>query len=133
MRPTITTVVSGLSYPESPRWHQDRLWFSDMYAREVMSAHEDGTDLRMEAQVPQCPSGLGWLPDGRLLVVSMRDCRLLRREHHGALVTHAELTDAVDGDLNDMVVDSGGRAFVGCFGFDLRAGETINPAGLIPV
>jgi len=105
---------------EAPRWHDGRLWFSDFYAGQVMSAREDGSDLRLEAAVAQQPSGLGWLPDGRLLVVSMRDQKILRREADGSLRVHADLSGLASGHLNDMVVDADGRAFVGCFGFDLR-------------
>src|SRR5205823_2388915 len=93
-------------------------------------AAEDGSDIRTEAEVPGQPSGLGWLPDGRLLVVSMRDGRLLRRETDGTLVCHADLSGCINGHLNDMVVDTDGRAFVGEFGFDLMGGTDFRPAGL---
>ena len=129
----LITVLSGRSFLECPRWHDDRLWFVDFYNYEVLSVAEDGSDLRVEAAVPQQPSGLGWLPDGRLLVVSMRDAKLLRREADGALVVHADLAPHVTGHPNDMVVDGEGRAYVGNFGFDLMAGAAIAPAGLLRV
>jgi sugar lactone lactonase YvrE len=131
MSPQTDTVVTGLSYLECPRWHDQRIWFSDFYTYRVYSAAEDGSDLRTEAEVPQQPSGLGWLPDGRLLVVSMRDARLLRRETDGSLVTHAELGGLVNGYPNDMVVDSRGRAFIGEFGFDLMAGAPLETACIL--
>ena len=115
---------------EAPRWHDNRIWFSDFYAHEVVSANEDGTDVRVEAVVPNQPSGLGWLPDGRLLVVSMRDRKLLRREHDGSLVTHADLSGEVDYHLNDMVVDQQGRAYVGNFGFDLMGGAPVQSTSI---
>ena len=118
----ISTVIGGYAYMEGPRWHGSRVWFSDFYLNEVVSARENGTDLRVEAVVPNQPSGLGWLPDGRLLVVSMRDRKLLRREPDGSLVTHADLSGHVGPPLNDMVVDDQGRAYVGNFGFDLMGG-----------
>ena len=124
----ITTVLTDLSYLECPRWHEGRIWFVDFYTYRVLSATADGGDLRIEAEVPGQPSGLGWLPDGRLLVVSMRDARLLRREADGTLVTHAELKGRVTGHANDMVVDAHGRAFVGNFGFDLMNGAPLAPA-----
>jgi sugar lactone lactonase YvrE len=127
------TVLGGLSYPESPRWHEGRIWCSDLYAHQVISAGEDGGAPRVEAEVRGQPSGLGWLPDGRLLVVSMRDRRLLRREANGGLVTHADLADRVGGDLNDMVVDAVGRAYVGNLGFDLASGGPMEPAALVRV
>jgi sugar lactone lactonase YvrE len=99
----------------------------------VLSAAEDGSDLRTEAEVPAQPSGLGWLPDGRMLVVSMRDARLLRRESDGTLVTHAELGEHVGGHPNDMVVDAHGRAYVGNFGFDLMGGAPVEAATLLRV
>src|SRR5947209_4305038 len=126
----ISTVLSDLSYLECPRWHDSRIWVSDFYTHQVLSAREDGSDLRVEAEVPGQPSGLGWLPDGRLLVVSQHDNRLLRREADGSLVTHADLSGATAGELNDMVVDSSGRAFVGNFGFDLMAGADVAPTTL---
>ncbi|WP_250034003.1 SMP-30/gluconolactonase/LRE family protein [Paractinoplanes maris] len=125
-----TTVLDGFSFTEAPRWHEDRLWFSDFYTSEVNSVRADGTGLRLEATVEQQPSGLGWLPDGRLLIVSMRDRRIVRREPDGSLVTHADLGEHATGHLNDMVVDDRGRAFVGNFGFDLMGGAPLAPAGL---
>jgi sugar lactone lactonase YvrE len=129
----INTVLTGMSYLECPRWHEDRIWVADFYRHQVVSATEDGQDLRVEAEVPQQPSGLGWLPDGRLLVVSMRDRKLLRREAGGELVMHADLADHVGGHPNDMVVDAQGRAYVGNFGFDLMGGADIAPSWLLRV
>lgn len=129
----ISTAVSGMSFLEGPRWHDQRLWFSDFYTHRVCSVTEDGGDLRVEAEVPNQPSGLGWLPDGRLLVVSMVDGRVLRREPGGELVCHADLSEHVTGHLNDMVVDSAGRAYVGEFGFDLMGGADFRPARLLRV
>ncbi len=129
----LTVVVDELAYSECPRWHEGRIWFVDFYTYRVLSAAEDGSDLRVEAEVPAQPSGLGWLPDGRLLVVSMRDARLLRREPDGTLVTHADLDAHVTGHPNDMVVDAVGRAYVGNFGFDLMGGADVAPTVLLRV
>jgi sugar lactone lactonase YvrE len=129
----ITTVLSSRSYLECPRWHGGLLWVVDFYTYEVLSMGEDGSDVRVEATVPQQPSGLGWLPDGRLLVVSMRDAKILRREDGGELVEHADLSTHVGGHPNDMVVDAHGRAYVGNFGFDLMAGADVAPTGLLRV
>lgn len=128
-----TTICEDLYFSECPRWHEGRLWFSDFYALKVLSVAEDGSDLRTEAEVPEQPSGLGWLPDGRLLVVSMRDQRILRREEDGTLSTHADLSGHATGHLNDMTVDSAGRAYVGNFGFDLMGGGGVAPASLFRV
>lgn len=133
MATEVQTVLTGMSYLECPRWHDDRIWVADFYTHQVVSVAEDGSDLRVEAQVPGQPSGLGWLPDGRLLVVSMSDAKLLRREHDGSLVVHADLEPHVTGHPNDMVVDAQGRAWVGNFGFDLMAGADIAPTVLLRV
>jgi len=133
MSRAIDTIGEGFTFLECPRWHQDRLWFVDFYTYRVYSAQSDGSDVRVEAEVPGQPSGLGWLPDGRLLVVSMKDARVLRREADGSLVRHADLSHLVGGHPNDMVVDGRGRAFVGEFGFDLMAGAPLAPAGLLRV
>jgi sugar lactone lactonase YvrE len=129
----LTTVLDGQAYLECPRWHDDRIWVVDFYTAEVVSAREDGSDRRVEAVVPEQPSGLGWLPDGRLLVVSMRDRRILRREPDGSLAVHADLSGHVDHHVNDMVVDGLGRAYVGNFGFDLMAGADIETTTLLRV
>jgi sugar lactone lactonase YvrE len=123
-------VVSEAHFLEAPRWHDGRIWFSDFYGYRVSSANEDGSDLRVEAEVPGQPSGLGWLPDGRLLVVSMTERKVLRREEDGTLVTHGDLSGYAAGLANDMSVDASGRAYVGNFGFDLMGGAPIEPTAL---
>jgi sugar lactone lactonase YvrE len=112
--------IDGLQFGEGPRWHEGRLWYSDFYEHAVFSVDEQGS-RRQELAVDGQPSGLGWLPDGRLLVVSMTDRRVLRQEPDGSLVTHGELGAWATGHANDMVVDARGRAYVGNFGFDLEA------------
>ena len=129
----ISVVLSEMAYLECPRWHDGRIWVVDFYQHQVLSAAEDGSGLRVEAAVPEQPSGLGWLPDGRLLVVSMKDRRLLRREPDGRLVVHADLAAHVQGHPNDLVVDAEGRAYVGNFGFDLMGGADVTPGVLLRV
>ena len=114
------TVREGLFFGEGPRWHAGRLWYSDFYDRAVHSMDETGRDQRV-VDVPAQPSGLGWLPDGRLLVVAMKDRKVLRLEEDGSLAVHADLSAAEPFMNNDMVVDAEGRAYVGGFGFDLDA------------
>lgn len=133
MTPEPAVVLEQYSFLESPRWRDGRIWVSDFYTHRVVSARPDGTDVRVEATVPGQPSGLGWLPDGRLLIVSMRDHLLLRREESGELVTHADLSAHATGHLNDMVVDAHGRAYVGNFGFDLMSGAAVGVARLVRV
>ncbi len=127
----LTVLVDGLAFPEGPRWHAGRLWFSDMHAHCVMSVGDDG-DLRREAEVPNQPSGLGWLPDGRLLIVSMTDRRLLCLDGDG-LVEVADLSRYASWHCNDMVVDGIGRAYVGNFGFDMYGGAERTTAAIVLV
>jgi sugar lactone lactonase YvrE len=126
------TVVEGLAFPEGPRWHDGRLYFSDQHAHQVLALDPDG---RVEeiVRVEQQPSGLGWTPDGRLLIVSMLDRRLVRLEPGGLLTEVADLSSLATFHCNDMVVSSDGRAYVGNFGFDLDAGERPRPANIIAV
>jgi sugar lactone lactonase YvrE len=114
-----SVLTEGLYFGEGPRWHDGRLWFSDFYAHAVKSVDSDGA-LRTELELEDQPSGLGWLPDGRLLVVSMADLKLLRQDADG-LQLHADLSELSVHLCNDMVVDTAGRAWVGNFGFDLDA------------
>jgi sugar lactone lactonase YvrE len=114
-----TTLAGGLYFGEGPRWHDGRLWFSDFYAHAVMSVNEAG-ELRTELELDDQPSGLGWLPDGRLLVVAMRE-RAIRRLEPAGLVLHADISHLTAHLCNDMVVDGEGTAWVGNFGFDLDA------------
>ena len=130
--PEFTTLVSGLSFTECPRWRDGRLHVSDFYTHRVFAFAMDGTAETI-AHVPQQPSGLGFLPDGRLLIVSMRDRKILRRETDGSLVTHADVSALAPGFLNDMLVDRDGRAWVGNFGFDLMGGAPARTTVLICV
>ena len=130
--PAFDTLLSGYSYFECPRWHDGRLWLSDFYTHQVLACDLHG-HVEKIADVPGQPSGLGWLPDGHLLVVSMRDRKLLRREADGRLVTHADLSKIATGHLNDMTVDAQGRAWVGNFGFDLMGGGAVCTASLARV
>jgi sugar lactone lactonase YvrE len=126
-------VLDKHAYLEGPRWHDGRIWVSDLYTQQVVSADEHGGDVRVEAEVAGRPSGLGWLPDGRLLVVSMTDRRLLRRETDGSLARHADMSGYADWPANDRAVDDRGRAWVGNFGFDIMNGAAPAPAPLLRV
>jgi sugar lactone lactonase YvrE len=119
-RPTPVPLLEGGAFFESPRWHDGRWWVSDFYREAVYTVSADGTEQPV-LEVEHQPSGLGWLPDGSLLVVSMKNQRLLRRDADGNVTVYADLSAYTDSSLNDMVVDAGGRAWVGCFGFDLMA------------
>jgi len=125
-----TVLLDGLMFGESPRWHEGRLWFSDMPAYQVMTVDLAGRTETI-VRVPGLPSGLGWLPDGRLLVVSMTDRRLLRFES-GGLVEVADLSKLASYHCNDMVVDRQGRAYIGHFGFNYYS-QPFAPAEVILV
>jgi len=128
----LTVVLDGYTFLESPRWWDERLWASDFYSNRVIATDGRGSTEVM-AEVANQPSGMGRLPDGRKIIVSMRDHRLLRREPGGELVEHADLSGLATGVLNDMVVDAAGRAYVGNFGFDLMAGAPMRAASLLRV
>lgn len=125
------TLLTNLTFPEGPRWHENRLWFSDFYNHRVIAVGLDGIAETI-ATVPQIPSGLGWMPDGSLLIVSMNDKRLLRQAN-GQLTHHADLSAIAGGPCNDMVVDSQGRAYVGNFGYERFQGQDPKPAKLARV
>src|SRR5690349_20653 len=128
----LEVLLEGGSFFEGPRWRDGRWWVSDFYRHHVITVDSGGREeevLTVEAQ----PSGLGWMPDGSLLVVSMRDHRVLRRTSDGEVALHADVSEHCGGHLNDMVVDSQGRAYVGNFGFDLMGGGEPALANLIRV
>jgi sugar lactone lactonase YvrE len=129
---TFSILTEGHHFLEGLRWHDGKLWMSDFYAHRVMSVDLVG-HVETVAEVPGQPSGLGWLPDGRMLVVSMTDKKVMRREHDGTLVVHADLGPYAGGILNDMVVDSVGRAYVGNFGYDLFGGAPLRTTPIIRV
>jgi sugar lactone lactonase YvrE len=112
------SLVDGGAFFEGPRWRDGRWWVSDMYRHAVFTVSPEGAET-VVVEVAGQPSGLGWMPDGTLLVASMRDHCLLRLGHDGSLTIHADLSEVCTGLLNDLVVDSSGRAWVGDFGFDL--------------
>ena len=112
-------LCEGIYFGEGPRWRDGRLWFSDFFAQAVKSTSLNG-DVRTEFAIDDQPSGLGWLPDGTMLIVSMMKRRVLRRSPSGAIGLHADLGSIATYYCNDMAVDSSGRAYVGNFGFDLH-------------
>jgi sugar lactone lactonase YvrE len=120
-------VVDGLVFGEGPRWHDGALVFSDMHAHRVVRAElaadraSATTSTVAEITVDE-PSGLGWLPDGRLLVVAMETQRLLRVEPDGAVVEHADLSPWARGSVNDMIVGADGTAYVGDMGARIHDG-----------
>jgi sugar lactone lactonase YvrE len=128
----VTKVAQGFTYTEGPRWHDGKLYFVDFYTYSVNVVHRDGS-VEEVAHVDQQPSGLGWLPDGRMLIVSMKDRKVLRQEPGGTLVEHADIAHLCTGHANDMVVAPTGQAYIGHFGFDLMGGADHEFASVILV
>ena len=118
----LQTLMTGIAFGESPRWHDDRLWFSDWGAQEIIAVDLEG-ESEVIVRVPSFPFCIDFLPDGRLLIVSASDRLLLRREPDGPLVTHADLSTLSEHPWNDIVVDGRGNAYIGNIGFDFPEAE----------
>ena len=121
-------LTGGLYFGEGPRWHENKLWFSDFYSHKVMTLDENNS-LEAVCEVPSQPSGLGWLPNGDLLIVSMLDRKILKFSE-GSISVHADLSEYVAHKCNDMVVGRDGTAYVGNFGMG-DAGESLNSTHLM--
>ena len=125
--PELRVVMSGLTFGEQPRWHEDRLWLSDWGTQEVLAV-DLGGNSEVILRAPSFPCCVDWLPDGRLLVVAARDGLLLRKEPDGALVTHGDVSGLSSPPPgNELVVDGRGNAYLNGGGFDLMAGEKFAP------
>ncbi|QSB21942.1 SMP-30/gluconolactonase/LRE family protein [Curtobacterium sp. 24E2] len=125
-------VISGIRFPEGNRWHEGRLWYSDMHTGEVFSVDPGSTDgPRLEATVDGQSSGLGWLADGRLIVSSMESRTVVAVDDRGEASVFADLSGEESSLLNDLVVDEAtGRTYIGAFGYDLYGGEELRPGPL---
>jgi len=128
--PDPTLLADGLRFAEAPRWLGDRLWFSDVHAYQLKTVRLDGT-VDVVADVPGRPSGLGALPDGRMLMATALDRRLLAVGADGFAEEVGDLTSLATGLLNDMVVDGHGCAYVGDTGFNMAAGDPPGPGRII--
>jgi sugar lactone lactonase YvrE len=121
--------IDGIDFGEGPRWHDGRLWYSDFYQRAIYAVSEQGDRTTQFGNLNDRPSGLGWMPDGRLVAVSMEQRKLLI-ESDGELVEHADLSRVATWHCNDMVVDATGNAYVGNFGFDYEGHAAFASADL---
>ena len=124
------TLLTGLAFGESPRWHDGRLWLANWGAQEVLAVDPRGTSEVVTRVPTTLPISIDWLPDGRMLIVSGPESLLLRAESDGSLATHADLSGLSDKGWNEIVVDGRGNAYVNGGGFDMMAGEEFAP-GLI--
>lgn len=133
---TSTITLPNLTFPECPRWRDGELYVSDVHAHRIIAMKPDGTSRTVYEHDGQ-PAGLGWTPDGtrppngRLLFVSMVDRKLMRLDDDNTAREVADLTPFEDVQINDMVVDHLGRAYIGGFGFDINTGEQFKPANII--
>jgi sugar lactone lactonase YvrE len=117
--PIFEPFIGGIDFAEAPRWHDGRLWYSDFYQHRVYAVDDNGErETMVEFEGDAQPSGLGWMPDGSLLIVSMVDRKIMRWAD-GALTEHADLSDIATYHCNDMIVDAAGNAYVGNFGWDI--------------
>jgi len=128
--PEVQTLLTGLAFGESPRWHDGRLWFSNWGAQEIVAVDLEGKS-EVIVRMPSFPFSIDWLPDGCMLVVSGREGLLLRWETDGELLTHADLSGLAR-VWNEIVVDDRGNAYVNGGGFDLLAGEAFAPGIIAP-
>jgi sugar lactone lactonase YvrE len=129
----VEVVLRGGSFLESPRWHDGRWWYSDLFRSAVFALAPDAEAEETIVRIPGRPSGLGWLPDGSLLVVSMLDRRILRLRPDGVLSEHADLTAHFSAPANDMVANAQGHAWVGTLGFQMSRHEDPLPGSLVHV
>ena len=127
-----TVIHTGVDFGEGPRWHEGRLWFADFHRHAVFSIGPAGGDERVELQLDgdEQPSGLGWMPDGTMLVVAMLARKVLAVAPDGVVREHADLSEIATFHCNDMVVSADGHAYVGNFGFDLDGRASFEPAHL---
>jgi sugar lactone lactonase YvrE len=128
----VTILLDKLCFGEGPRWREGMLWFSDMHAQKVLKVDSQGNVETVVKLDDDQPSGLGWLPNGDLLIVAMTKKQVLRF-NGSQLSVHADLSSLASHFCNDMVVDHVGRAYVGNFGFDIHNGAQQSAAELICV
>ncbi len=129
----VPTFVDGFVFTEGPRWHEGRLWCSDMHDHRVVSIDASGQVTTVAEVTDDEPSGLGWLPDGRMLIVSMERQLVLRLDPTGALAVHADLSERAIGSLNDMIVASDGTAYVGDMGARIQGDGDRRPGQVFVV
>lgn len=128
------TLLEGFRFPEGARWHDDRLWFSDMHTGEVFRFDpETGAAPEVVTRIEDQPSGLGWLADGSLLISAMHRRVVLRDDLRGGQTIYADLSGMTAAPINDLVVDDSGTAYVGGFGYDLYADAPPRPGPIFAV
>ncbi|MEV0248990.1 SMP-30/gluconolactonase/LRE family protein [Nocardia sp. NPDC050712] len=129
----LSVIFSDLRFPEGARWREGHLWFSDMHTGQVFRSDPIGRTLQEVVVVDDQPSGLGWLPDGSLLISCMLDRVVRRLDVSGTLSDFADLSALTSAPINDLVTDESGRTFVGGFGYDLYADAPQRPGPIFGV
>ncbi len=122
----VSTLMNGLVVGESPRWHEGRLWFSNWGAQQIIAVDSDGNSEVMARVPTTVPFSIDWLPDGRLLIVSGPEARLLLQEPDGSLATYADLSGLASG-WNEIVVDGRGNTYVNGSDYKFAPGEPFIP------
>ena len=120
--PDLKQLLTGLKFPESPRWHSDRLWLADWGAHEVIALDLLGTS-EVVGHIASFPFSIDWLPDGRMVAVSAAECRLLCAGQNGEWTTHTNLSDLSQRPWNEIVVDGRGNTYLNNIGFEFPGGE----------
>jgi sugar lactone lactonase YvrE len=123
----LSLIFSDLRFPEGARWHEDRLWFSDMHTGQVFTSRPANRTLEEVVVVDDQPSGLGWLPDGSLLISCMLSRKVRRLDQDGELTDFADVSALTDAPINDLVTNRAGLTFLGGFGYDLYADAPQKP------
>ena len=131
--PEPSVIFSDLRFPEGARWHEGQLWFSDMHTGQVFTSDPAGRTLREVVVVDDQPSGLGWLPDGSLLISCMLARKVRRLEAGGTLTTFADVSMHTSWPINDLVTSTDGRTFLGGFGYDLYGGSPQRPGPIFSI
>jgi sugar lactone lactonase YvrE len=126
-------IFSDLRFPEGARWHDDQLWFSDMHTGQVFRSDPAARSLQEVAVVDDQPSGLGWLPDGSLLISCMLGRKVRRLDPRGEVSVFADVSSLTDAPVNDLVTDDAGRTFLGGFGYDLYADAPQRPGPIFRI
>ena len=125
-------LLTGIAFGESPRWHDNRLWFCDWLAYEIIAVDPAGNrEVVVKVPYETFPFSIDWLPDGRLIIVSSDHKQpLLRQEANGSLVSHADLSGLKFQGWNEIAIDGRGNIYINSAGFDLRAGEKPTPGNI---
>lgn len=131
--PDLSLIFSDLRFPEGARWHEDQLWFSDMHTGQVFRSDPAARTLEEVVVVDDQPSGLGWLPDGSLLISCMLGRRVRRLAPGGGVSDFADISMLTDAPINDLVTDAAGRTFLGGFGYDLYADAPQSPGPIFRI